>query len=71
MPEDAGKNYKTSERNARYVPIRTDPENGLIQIHTDGEFLQGEKITNNLTRSDRNTNRPNRYGSILYTKKIG
>ena len=61
MPEEAGKTYDT-----RYAPIRTDPENDAIQIHADGEMPQGENTENNRRRSNRNTNRPNRYGSIYY-----
>ena len=66
MPEEAGKTYDTSERGGRYAPIQTDPENDAIQIHTDGEMPQGENTENNHRRSNRNTNRPNRYGSIYY-----
>ena len=66
MPEEAGKIYDTSERGGRYAPIQTDPENDAIQIHTDGEMPQGENTENNHRRSNRNTNRPNRYGSIYY-----
>ena len=43
-------------------------ENGIIQIHADGEILQGEKITDERRRSDRNTNKPYKYGSMPYTK---
>ena len=66
MPEETGKIYDTSERGGRYAPIQTDPENDAIQIHTDGEMPQGENTENNHRRSNRNTNRPNRYGSIYY-----
>ena len=66
MPEEAGKTYDTSERGGRYAPIQTDPENDAIQIHTDGEMPQGENTENNHRRSNRNANRPNRYGSIYY-----
>ena len=66
MPEEAGKTYDTSERGGRYALIRTDPENDAIQIHTDGEMSQGENTENSQRRSNRNTNRPNRYGSIYY-----
>ena len=66
MPEEAGKTYDTSERGGRYAPIRTDPENDAIQIHTDGEMPQGENTKNNHRQSNRNTNRPNIYGSIYY-----
>ena len=36
----------------------------------DGEITQGEEITNKLRWSVRNTNKPNRYGSIPYTKNF-
>ena len=70
MPEEAGKTYDTSEREGRYAPIRTDPENDAIQIHTDGEMPQGENTENNHRRSNRNTKRLNRYGSISYKGKF-
>ena len=66
IPEEAGKTYDTSEREGRYAPIRTDPENDAIQIHTDGKMPQGENTENNHRRSNRNKNRPNRYGIIYY-----
>ena len=66
MPEDAGKTYDTSKKDGRYAPIQTDPENDVIQIHTDGEMPQGENSQNKYRRSNRNTNKPNKYGSIPY-----
>ena len=42
------------------------PKMMQIQIHTDGEMPHGENTENNHRRSNRNTNRPNRYGSIYY-----
>ena len=66
MPEEFGKIYDTSERKGGYAPIRTDPENDIIQIHTDGEMPQGENSEIKKRRSNRNTNEPNRYGSIPY-----
>ena len=66
-PEEEGKTYDTE---GRYAPIRTDPENDVIQIHTDGEMPQGEKSENRNRQSNRNTNRPNRYGSISYKGKF-
>ena len=42
IPEEAGKTYDTSEKDGRYAPIQTDPENDVIQIHTDEEMPQGE-----------------------------
>ena len=49
MPEEAGdRSYDTSERDGRYQPIRTNPEEDVIQIHTDGdEIPQGENIEKN------------------------
>ena len=64
MPEEAGKTYDTSERGGRYAPIRTNPENDATQIHTDGRMPQGENTEKIHRQSNRNTNRPNRYGSI-------
>ena len=48
MPEEAGKMYDTSEKDGRYAPIRTDPENDVIQIHTDGEMPQCENLKINI-----------------------
>ena len=67
IPEGAGKTYDTSEKDGRYAPIQTDPENDVIQIHTDGEMPpQGENSQNKYRRSNRNINKPNRYGGITY-----
>ena len=69
MPEEIGtpipKVYDTSERDGRYIPIRTNPEYAL-QLHTDGE-ISGEKIETNTRRSTRDSKKPNRYGTIPYT----
>ena len=69
MPEETGnRTYDTSERNGRYQPIQTNPEEDAIQIHTDGdETPQGENTDNKIRRSSQNINKPNRYGSIPYT----
>ena len=68
MPEETGnRSYDTSERDGWYEPIRTNPEEDAIQIHTDGEITQGENNGNKTQRSNRNTNKPNRYGCIPYT----
>ena len=69
MPEETGsRTYDTSERNGWYQPIRTNPEEDVIQIHTDGdEIPQGENTVNKIRRSSRNMNKPNRYGSVPYT----
>ena len=72
MPEEIGtptpKVYDTSEQNGRYIPIRTNPEEDALQLHTDGEIL-GENIETNIRRStrDRYGKKPNRYGTIPYT----
>ena len=66
-PEAIGNiTYDTSERNGRYAPIQTNPEQDVIQIHTDGE-LSGENFERNIPRSNRKTTEPNRYGSLPYT----
>ena len=46
LPEEAGnRSYDISERDGRYEQIRTNPEEDVIQIHTDGdEIPQGENI---------------------------
>ena len=68
MPEEIGnRSYDTSEREGRYEPIRTNPEEDVIQIQTDGELPQGGNNENKTRRSNRNTNKPNRYGCIPYT----
>ena len=65
MPKDTGDRvYDTSERDGRSEPIRTSPEEDVIQIHTDGDIPQGEKIENTLRRSSRNINQRSRYGSV-------
>ena len=65
-PEEAGKTFDTSEKDGRCAPIQTDPKNDVIKIHTDGEMPPGENSENKYRRSNRNTNKPNRYGSITY-----
>ena len=69
MPEETGnRSYDTSERDGRYEAIRTNPEEDVIQIHTDGdEIPQGENIENKIRQSNRNIKKPNRYGCIPYT----
>ena len=68
MPEDTGDQvYDTSERDGRYEPIRTNPEEDVIQIHTDGEIPEGEKIENTIRRSSRNINKLSRYGSVPHS----
>ena len=67
-------NHDTSEKDGRYQPIATSPEDEL-NLHTDGEINTGEKQTNNkitenerIRRSNRESKQPNRYGGITYTK---
>ena len=75
MPEETGtptKVYDTSKRKGNYVPIRTSPEEDALQIYTDGETT-GENLENQnqTSRSNRNSKKPNRYGSIPYTGNFG
>ena len=71
MPEETGTPtvYDTSERDGRYVPIRTNPEDAL-QLHTDRE-ITGENLKTQIRRSNRESKKPNRYGSIPYTGNFG
>ena len=67
MPEATGNiTYDTSERNGRYAPIQTNPEEDAIQIHTDGE-IPSENLEHAIRPSNQKTNKPNRYGSLSYT----
>ena len=67
MPEEIGtptpKVYDTSERDGRYIPIRTNPEEDALQLHTDGE-ISGEKIETNIRRSTRDSK--NRIDTVPY-----
>ena len=69
MPEEAGTPivYDTSEKDGRYVPIRTNPEEeDTLQLHTDSET--GEKLKTQIRRTNRQSKNPNkRYGSVTYT----
>ena len=70
MPEDTGDLvYDTSERDGRFEPIRTSPEEDVIQIHNDGEIPQGDKIEYTIQGS-RNINKPSRYDSVPYTGNV-
>ena len=70
-------NHDTSERNGKYKPVTTTPEDEL-NLHTDGEINPGEnqinnKITENekIRRSNRESRQPNRYGGgVTYTKNF-
>ena len=54
MPETTGRpTYDTSERNGKYVPIQTNPEDNVIRIHTEGE-ISGENFEPLIRRSNRN-----------------
>ena len=45
MPERTGvRNYDTPWREGRYVPIRANPEDDVIEIHTDSKIPQGTKF---------------------------
>ena len=69
MPEETGTPivYDTSEKDGRYVPIRTNPEEeDTLQLHTDSE-ITGEKPKTQIRRTNRESRIPNRYGSITYT----
>ena len=46
--------YDTSERDGLYAPIRTNPEEGALQLHTDGE-ISGENLKANIKRSARDS----------------
>ena len=53
MPEEAGnRSYDTSELEGRYEPIRTNPEEDVIQIHTDSDEIP--QCGNEIRRSSRN-----------------
>ena len=73
IPEKAGtptsKVYDTSERGGRYEPIRTNPEEDALQLHTDSE-ISGENLKTNIRRSSRDSKKPNRYGTIPYTENF-
>ena len=71
IPEEAGLVYDTSERDGKYEPIRIDPENDSLQIHTDCEIPQGKISKFNFRRSKRNLNKLNRYGSVPYQRNFG
>ena len=69
-------NPDTSERNCRYQPITTSPEDEL-NLHTDGELNTGEIKTEstvtekNTRRSNRESKQPNRYGvGVTYTRNV-
>ena len=66
IPEETGRVYDPSERDGRYQSTRTDPEKDSLQLHTDGEIRQGENSESNISRSDRNINKPSRYSSVPY-----
>ena len=68
IPGTIGKpTYDTSERNGMYIPIRLNTEDDAIQIHYDGE-ISGKTIEPIIRRSNRSVTKPNRYGSVPYTR---
>ena len=68
--EEAGIVYDTSERDGRYEPIWTDPENETLQLHNYGELPQSENSKINIRRSNRNVNKANGYGSVPYQRNF-
>ena len=66
MPEDSRtpKVYDTCERDGRYAPIRTNPEEDPSQVHTDGEILN-ENLKTNTRRSNRNIKK-NQVDTVAY-----
>ena len=78
MPEEAGTPivYDTSEKDGRYVPIRTNPEEeDTLQLQPccnynaaifDSE-ITGEKLKTQTRRTNRESKKQNRYGSVTYT----
>ena len=69
-------NHDTSEKDGKYKPVTTSPEDEL-NLHTDGEINPGEnqvnyKTTENkeIRRSNRESRQPNRYGGVTYTKNF-
>ena len=62
--------YDISEQNGKYIPIQTNPEDNAIQIHTDGE-IPGENTETIIQRSNRNVNKPNRYGAYHIQETSG
>ena len=70
MPETTGmQTYDTSKRDGKYIPIHTNLQDDAIQIHTDGETF-GENLEPIIRQSKRIVNKPNRYGSVPYTKNF-
>ena len=70
MPEVTRRQaYDTSERNGRYAPIQTNPEDGAVQIHTDEE-MSGENTESIIRRFNRNIQKPSTYGCVPYTRNI-
>ena len=70
-------NHDTSERDGRYKPVTTSPEDEL-NLHTDGEINPGENQINNKTTenkkirlSNRESKQPNRYGGLPIQKVFG
>ena len=70
MSEDIGKNYDTSEKDGRCIPICADPQEDVIQIHTDEETLQVENSTITTLRSRRTLHKSCRYGGVPYIKNF-
>ena len=71
MPKETGTPsvHDTFEKDRRYVPIRTNLEEDALQLHTDSE-ITGENLKTQVRRTNRESKKPNRYGSISYTGNI-
>ena len=64
IPETSGRpTYDTSEHNNRYAPIQTNPDDDTYNTNT----YRCENTETIIRRSNGNVNKPDRYGSILYT----
>ena len=53
----------------KYIPIRTNPEEDALQIHTDSG-ISGENFENKIRRSNRNSKKLNKYGTVPYTRNF-
>ena len=68
MPENTGRpTFDTPERESRYIPMQTNPEDDAKNIHTDGK-TPGENIEPEIRRLNRNVSESDRYDSVPFTK---
>ena len=58
IPEETGTPivYDTSEKDGRYVPIRTNAEEDALQLHTDSE-ITGDNLKTQM-RTNRESKKP-------------